>query len=56
MIMLRKNYRSHPSIIAVPSRLFYNNELVVPDDAQRRDSLVSWERLPKQVGREIEKK
>ncbi|KAI3413943.1 Helicase MOV-10 [Globodera pallida] len=46
--LLRANYRSHPSIIEVPSRLFYNNELHVPADAQRRDSLATWKALPKQ--------
>uniref|UniRef100_A0A183BNT0 RNA helicase n=1 Tax=Globodera pallida TaxID=36090 RepID=A0A183BNT0_GLOPA len=46
--LLRANYRSHPSIIAVPSRRFYNNELHVPADAQRRDALATWKALPKQ--------
>uniref|UniRef100_A0A183BM31 RNA helicase n=1 Tax=Globodera pallida TaxID=36090 RepID=A0A183BM31_GLOPA len=46
--VLRANYRSHPSIIAVPSRCFYNNELHVPADAQRRDALATWKALPKQ--------
>lgn len=51
MTMLRNNYRSHPSIIEVPSRLFYNNELRVAEDADPRDALANWTALPKKVKR-----
>ncbi|KAL3068467.1 hypothetical protein niasHT_030758 [Heterodera trifolii] len=46
--MLRANYRSHASIIDVPSRLFYANQMYVPEDAQPRDALATWKALPKQ--------
>lgn len=29
---LVRNYRSHPNILAVPNRLFYNEELVASPD------------------------
>ncbi|KAF7638147.1 AAA domain-containing protein [Meloidogyne graminicola] len=46
MTFLRKNYRSHEAIIAVPSRLCYNNELIAAEDALPRDKLANWEGLP----------
>ena len=49
MTFLKKNYRSHQAIIAVPSQLFYNDELVTADDAPPRDRLAHWELLPKKV-------
>jgi superfamily I DNA and/or RNA helicase len=49
MTMLRQNYRSHPAIIEVPSRLFYNNELVASKDVKTRERLANWGALPKKV-------
>ena len=43
---LVKNYRSHPALLTVPSRLFYDNELVACADPDERNSLLSWPRLP----------
>jgi len=49
MTFLPKNYRSHEAIIAVPSELFYNNELVTAPDGPPRDHLANWKLLPKKV-------
>lgn len=49
MSFLKNNYRSHHAIIAVPSKLFYNEELVTADDAPPRDTLANWEVLPNKV-------
>ncbi|KAK0745514.1 P-loop containing nucleoside triphosphate hydrolase protein, partial [Schizothecium vesticola] len=43
---LRQNYRSHPAILAVPSRLFYNNTLLAAAPADKTHVLVSWEGWP----------
>nr|XP_045728269.2 RNA helicase Mov10l1 [Mirounga angustirostris] len=44
---LVKNYRSHPALLALPSRLFYHRELEVCADPKGVTSLLGWEKLPK---------
>lgn len=44
---LVKNYRSHPALLALPSRLFYHKELEVCADPSVVTSLLGWEKLPK---------
>lgn len=44
---LVKNYRSHPALLALPSRLFYHRELEVCADPRVVTSLLGWEKLPK---------
>ena len=41
------NYRSHPSILKLPNECFYDNELKPCADKILRESLCSWEGLPK---------
>ncbi|KAG0692718.1 RNA helicase Mov10l1 [Chionoecetes opilio] len=43
---LVRNYRSHPHILAVPSRLFYNNTLQACADVKGQEHLLSWKELP----------
>lgn len=43
--MLVRNYRSHPAIIAVPSRLFYGNKLEPHAEMTAARSLCAWEGL-----------
>ncbi|KAM8753806.1 putative helicase mov-10-B.1 isoform 4-T4 [Acanthopagrus schlegelii] len=42
---LLNNYRSHPAILNIPSKLFYDGELKA---CARENSLCSWAALPKQ--------
>lgn len=44
---LVKNYRSHPALLALPSRLFYHKELEVCADPTVVTSLMGWEKLPR---------
>ena len=44
---LVQNYRSHPDILKLPNKLFYDNELEVKADQLVRESLCKWEHLPK---------
>ncbi|KAJ7329638.1 hypothetical protein JRQ81_015812 [Phrynocephalus forsythii] len=44
---LVKNYRSHSVLLAVPSRLFYHNELEICADPSVVNSLLGWEKLPR---------
>ena len=41
-VFLSKNYRSHPSMLEVPSRLFYNNSLESCANQNKVDSLLNW--------------
>ncbi|XP_033647604.1 putative helicase MOV-10 [Asterias rubens] len=43
---LLRNYRSHPAILKLPNRMFYDNELEVHADELERESLCNWEKLP----------
>lgn len=42
-VKLTYNYRSHPAILKLPSRLFYNNDLVAKGDEMVTHSLSRWE-------------
>ncbi|XP_071960449.1 putative helicase MOV-10 [Antedon mediterranea] len=44
---LLKNYRSHPSILELPNELFYDNELQANADKFMRETMCTWEELPK---------
>ena len=44
---LLKNYRSHPAILTQPNQMFYDDELQACADVMLRESLCSWEGLPK---------
>ncbi|XP_057598035.1 RNA helicase Mov10l1 isoform X2 [Hippopotamus amphibius kiboko] len=44
---LVKNYRSHSALLALPSRLFYHQELEVCADPRVVTSLLGWEKLPR---------
>ncbi|XP_075784114.1 RNA helicase Mov10l1 isoform X2 [Pelodiscus sinensis] len=44
---LLKNYRSHSTLLALPSKLFYHKELEACADASVVSSLLSWEKLPR---------
>ncbi|XP_074862033.1 RNA helicase Mov10l1 [Carettochelys insculpta] len=44
---LLKNYRSHASLLALPSKLFYHKELEVCADTSVVSSLLGWEKLPR---------
>ncbi|KAH9818269.1 P-loop containing nucleoside triphosphate hydrolase protein [Melampsora americana] len=48
VVNLTKNYRSHPSILMLPSTLFYNDALepYAPTEIQNTE-LLNWNRLPK---------
>ena len=43
---LLNNYRSHPAILDLPNRIFYDGELKVFADQMMRESLCDWEELP----------
>ncbi|XP_038604939.1 helicase MOV-10 [Tachyglossus aculeatus] len=42
------NYRSHPSILEIPNRLFYQGELLPYADLMDRERFCHWEGLPRQ--------
>ncbi|XP_069483962.1 RNA helicase Mov10l1 isoform X2 [Ambystoma mexicanum] len=44
---LLKNYRSHPALLELPSKLFYHKELQVCADAAVVTSLATWDKLPR---------
>ena len=41
------NYRSHPDILKIPNECFYQDELIACADKLVRESLCSWDGLPK---------
>ena len=43
---LVRNYRSHPSILSLPSELFYSNELLPFANVLNREKFIGWEKLP----------
>lgn len=43
---LVRNYRSHPAILDLPSRLFYDGELIACAPQEICSSLCGWEELP----------
>ncbi|KAI1726283.1 AAA domain-containing protein [Ditylenchus destructor] len=46
IIMLRNNYRSHESLVEMPSKLFYNLQLIASSSANEKASLCQWNMLP----------
>ena len=48
---LLSNFRSHPALLHLPSRLFYENELVAKGDPLVTTSLESWDKLPNPKGK-----
>ena len=44
---LVRNYRSHSTILALPSKLFYDGDLIAEADVTRSHRFVDWEHLPK---------
>ena len=47
---LLSNFRSHPALLNLPSRLFYENELRAQGDPLVTTSLENWEKLPTRPG------
>jgi len=45
-VKLLHNYRSHPAILAVPNRMFYDNELIPSADKLGREALCLWDGWP----------
>lgn len=45
-VMLRDNYRSHPGLIELNSRMFYDNKLRASADPAVTKSMTAWEALP----------
>jgi helicase MOV-10 len=41
------NYRSHPAILDIPNKSFYDGDLVADADITRTHRFVDWEHLPK---------
>ena len=48
---LLSNFRSHPALLQLPSRLFYENELLAKGDPVVTTSLEGWEKLPNSKGK-----
>ena len=48
---LLSNFRSHPALLQLPSRLFYDNELLPKGDPLITTSLEGWEKLPNSKGK-----
>ncbi len=46
IMQLVRNYRSHPQLLSLPSRLFYDGKLQACADPIITDSLLGWEELP----------
>ncbi|XP_062047959.1 helicase MOV-10 isoform X1 [Lepus europaeus] len=45
---LLRNYRSHPTILEIPNRLYYDGELKACADIVDRERFCRWEGLPRQ--------
>ena len=43
---LLDNYRSHPTLLALPSLLFYDNELKACGDKMLTHDMLNWSKLP----------
>lgn len=46
IVKLVKNYRAHPALLQLPSKLFYCGELQACASPEITDSLLHWEGLP----------
>ncbi|KNC87454.1 hypothetical protein SARC_00436 [Sphaeroforma arctica JP610] len=46
LTQLTKNYRSHETLLELPSKLFYNNSLEACSENATDQSLLAWEELP----------
>lgn len=46
IVKLLANYRSHSKILDLPSKMFYNNELLACADVKVVDSMAYWQELP----------
>lgn len=46
LTMLVRNYRSHPALLKLPNKMFYNGELQACGDQMWTHSLAKWEHLP----------
>ncbi|MEW5302889.1 MAG: hypothetical protein WDW36_005629 [Sanguina aurantia] len=46
---LLQNYRSHPSILSLPNKLFYGDELMAKADPVITGSILGWEELPNKL-------
>ncbi|MEW5312364.1 MAG: hypothetical protein WDW38_004005 [Sanguina aurantia] len=46
---LLQNYRSHPSILSLPNKLFYGDELMAKADPIITGSMLGWEELPNKL-------
>lgn len=45
--LLVRNYRSHPNILSLPNKMFYDNKLIPCGDKLSTHSMATWEHLPK---------
>uniref|UniRef100_UPI003AABEA36 putative helicase mov-10-B.1 n=1 Tax=Centroberyx gerrardi TaxID=166262 RepID=UPI003AABEA36 len=45
---LLRNYRSHPAILEIPNKLFYDGELEPCAAEKKRNSYCSWKHLPRE--------
>jgi len=43
--MLRRNYRSHPSMLFLPSKFFYHNQLIATADTADTQVVLGWREL-----------
>ncbi|KAK4887270.1 hypothetical protein RN001_003541 [Aquatica leii] len=43
---LVKSYRSHPAILALPNKLFYDEDLIAPEERKLTDIAIGWDELP----------
>ncbi|XP_054421036.1 helicase MOV-10 [Pteronotus mesoamericanus] len=46
IIKLLRNYRSHPTILDVPNRLYYEGELLACANVMQRERFCDWDGLP----------
>lgn len=44
-VMLRRNYRSHPSMLFLPSKFFYHNQLIATADTAETQLVLGWREL-----------
>ncbi|KAL7635976.1 UNVERIFIED_CONTAM: hypothetical protein RMT77_013794 [Armadillidium vulgare] len=44
--LLTKNYRSHPDLLYIPSKLFYNSLLSPSSENNKKNTFLDWKELP----------